>query len=138
MHDSSLLRGRIQSEGHISSILFRQSSSGTSSSKTFYTPWSFSTRSKMLRMIFFPSRLSFLWNKQQCAIISLNVSSWLKHTVLMFSITVCTFFLIFLFLVRGAKQEHSISGTADKEPSEDNVDYRGDSGELKVDKYLRW
>jgi len=38
--------------------------------------------------------------------------------------------VIFLFLVSGAKQEHSISDTDNKEPSED------EKGELKVDKLL--
>ena len=87
----------------------------------------------MLRTIVFPSKLSFLWNKQHCAIISLNVSSWPEHTVLILCITVSTFFLIFLFLVSGAKQELSISDTDDKEPSGDDED---DKGELKVDELL--
>lgn len=51
----------------------------------------------------------------------------------MLSITVSTFFLIFLFLVRGAKQEPSISDTDDKEPSGDD---ELDKGELKVDELL--
>lgn len=52
---------------------------------------------------------------------------------MMLSITVSTFFLIFLFLVRGAKQEPSISDTDDKEPSGDD---ELDKGELKVDELL--
>jgi len=87
----------------------------TSSSKVFHTP-------------FLPSRVAFFWNKQHCAIILLNVSSW-PYSIDAFHHN-SHFFVIFLFLVSGAKQEHSISDTDNKEPSED------DKGELKVDKLL--
>ena len=127
IRDSSLHR-RSQSGTHISSNRFCHSSSGISSSQVLCTPCSCSTLSKVLRTIIFPSKLSFLRNKQHWAIISLNVSPCSVQRLVMSPITVSTFLLIFLFLVTWPRQELSISDT-------DDTDRSGDEdveGELSV------